>query len=576
MSVGRHHAWIAIGLPVLGGLGLLAGGLLLLPDRREVLHAQRRARPFAEPPAASLPPPAAPIATRPVTLPPAPPAIATAIPTADAASLAALTLRLIAQGQSVTTAQVAYDLVAAKRPTVALAYLNARPDGSAPPTWALHVDLLRQAGRTTEAAAMVTRAARARSGVAAADLVAAAYAIDRPDLVIAAAAQGAIPPPDAPLALDLARRADKAGRTEWIAMLDRATKADWRGADPWLAIRVATRAGNTAAALRAADRLPADQREAARETIVTTAGDRDGLRRLLLARADAPDAPVATIAEQMLAAGFRDDAVGVLRRAATGQPVAGPATQRLLYLMGPRPAADDLAWLRQQTMRGTPAEQIDWIDIYARRDRPAAALAFVSRHPLAAQTDVMLTRLSLARAADDDKAARVLASALLNARDLDPAQLRAVAAAAPADPAQAGTLARRRIAAGVADPRDAIDLAWAAWNAGDVAATMQWLRDHLATTPDDPVALRLMADAQARTVGAAAARPWLERALAQTPPNSRARAELLDRLGRRAEAIAIVETLRADAPQDRSLAALHARLLIAQGQPGRARTVLSR
>jgi predicted Zn-dependent protease len=49
---------------------------------------------------------------------------------------------------------------------------------------------------------------------------------------------------------------------------------------------------------------------------------------------------------------------------------------------------------------------------------------------------------------------------------------------------------------------------------------------------------------------------------------------LLDRLGRRNEAVNLVEALRVDAPQDRALAALHARLLIAQGQPGRARTVL--
>lgn len=83
-----------------------------------------------------------------------------------------------------------------------------------------------------------------------------------------------------------------------------------------------------------------------------------------------------------------------------------------------------------------------------------------------------------------------------------------------------------------------------------------------------------MADVQAKLGGTSAARPWLERALSQTPPQSRARAELLDRLGRRAEAVTLVEALRVEAPQDRALAALQARLLIAQGQPGRARTVL--
>jgi len=36
----------------------------------------------------------------------------------------------------------------------------------------------------------------------------------------------------------------------------------------------------------------------------------------------------------------------------------------------------------------------------------------------------------------------------------------------------------------------------------------------------------------------------------------------------------LVETLRSETPQDRSLAALHARLLITEGKPGLARAVL--
>ena len=572
MSVERHHNWLAVGVPMLAGVTLLGGGLLLLPDRREVLHAARRAQPL--PPPAAVIHAAIPIA-RPVALPPAPPSIGAEIPTADAARLAALTAQSIRDGQAATTLQVAYDLIAARRPAVALAYLAMRPDGSTAATWRLRVDLLRQTGRAADAATLVAQAAGTRGAVPAKELIAAAYAIDRPELLITAAASGAIPPPDAALALNLARRADRTGRGDLIAALDRATCADWRGADPWLAIRVAKREKDTAAALRAVDRLPVDQRDAAREAILTDAGDREELRRMLLARAAAPNAPVEMLAEQLLATGHRDDAEAVLRQAAAGRPVTHAATQRLLYLMGPRPAADDLDWLKQQTMRGDPAEQPGWLDIYAQRDRPAEALAFLSRHPLAARTDVMLTRLSLARAAGNTSAARNLAAALLDGRPLDAAQLRRLSAAAPTDIAAAGTLAKRRVAAGVAEPRDALDLAWAAWNAGDAAGTIRWLRDHLQTTPDDPVALRLMADAQARTGGTAAARPWLERALAQTPPDSRARAELLDRLGRRAEAVAAVERLRANAPQDRTLVALHARLLIAQGQPGRAKLVLA-
>ncbi|MGO4863712.1 hypothetical protein ACTP2L_09145, partial [Campylobacter jejuni] len=122
-----------------------------------------------------------------------------------------------------------------------------------------------------------------------------------------------------------------------------------------------------------------------------------------------------------------------------------------------------------------------------------------------------------------------------------------------------------------AAPRDRMDLAWSAWNAGDAPRTVQILRDYLASDGDDLPALRLMADAQAKIGGDRAARPWLEKALAQTPADSRAYAELLDRLGRRREAVALVERLRRTTPADRQLVALQARLLIADGQPGRAR-----
>ncbi|MEG8017138.1 hypothetical protein [Sphingomonas sp. LR55] len=261
MRIDRRRGRLAIVLPAIAGLGLLAGGLLLLPNAREIRHAERRAQPVPAPvPASSMP--AAPVP--PPVLPPLHPTIAAQIATADAAALAALTVRLIAEGQPVSTLQVTYDLVAAKRPAVALDYLAIRSDGATAATWRLRVDLLRRAGRTADAAVLVTQATQKRGPVAAEDIVAAAYAIDRPDLVIAAAANHVIPPPDATLSLDLARRADTAGRGDLIALLDKATAANWRAADPWLAIRVAARANDTAAGLRAADYLPVAQRPAAR------------------------------------------------------------------------------------------------------------------------------------------------------------------------------------------------------------------------------------------------------------------------------------------------------------------------
>lgn len=564
---GGDQRWLAIGVPMVAGGGVLLAAVLLLPGRTEVLHVERRAQPVAA--SIALPPPL------PVAAPSTGsrlPVLADAIARADAGELAALTMRLQAAGQKVTTLQVAYDLKAAGRGPVALAYLAARPDGQAAETWPLRIDLLAEGGRRDAAVALFDKA----KGVPGPAIVAAAYALDRPDLLVAAAERGTIPRPDAALSLDLARRLERAGQGALIARLDR-VGSDWRARDPWLAIRVAQAAGDQQGALAAAGLLPVDQRDAAREAILTRAGDRAGLRRMLLARAEAPGADILPIAEQLLATGARDDAVAVLATAVGQGGPDGPAARRLLYLLGPRPGARDVAWLRQRTLAGTPAQQLDWIAAYADRDRPGEAAAFLARHPLADRTPVLLTRLRLAQAAGDDGAGRAVLARLLDGRALTADAVRAAGDAMPRkpDPAQLAALLRARVATGIAAPRDRMDLAWSAWNAGDAPRTVQILRDYLASDGDDLPALRLMADAQAKIGGDRAARPWLEKALAQTPADSRAYAELLDRLGRRREAAALVERLRRTTPADRQLVALQARLLIADGQPGRARMLLS-
>lgn len=102
---------------------------------------------------------------------------------------------------------------------------------------------------------------------------------------------------------------------------------------------------------------------------------------------------------------------------------------------------------------------------------------------------------------------------------------------------------------------------------------MGYLQGYLRDRPDDRAALRLMADAQAKLKGDVAARPWLEQLLAITPP-SIDRADLLNRLGRTSDAMALVEMLRRVSPGDRRLDIMLSRLLIASGDPGRARKVL--
>lgn len=566
--------WLAIGVPALAGLTMLSAAVLLLPGQLEVRHAERRAHPTPVTASVALLPPTLPLSVIPADRPPPLPAIAATIRTADAPTLVALTRRLIDAGEQVTTLQVAYDLAAAGRGAVALAYLAARPDGDSAASWPLRMDLLVKAGRRAEATALLTRTVTTPGAIPAPAIVAAAYTLDRPDLLVTAAARGAIPRPDAALTLDLVRRLAAGKRYDLIATLDR-VGGDWRRKDPWTAIRVAEARGDRDGALAAAGLLPAAQVDAAREAILVQAGDTASLRGQLLARADAAGADLPGLAERLLALGARDDATALLMRATATGGSDGATARRLLYLLGPHPDARDLAWLRQRTLAGDADEQRQWLAAYAERDRPAEALAFLGRHPLADRIETLLTRLTLANAAGDGAAARALLARLLDGRALSVAQLRAVSAATPRriDPAQAAALARARIAAGIAAPHDRMDLAWSAWNGGDATRTIAVLRDQLTDAPGDVAALRLMADAQAKTNGAAAARPWLERALAATPGAGRTRAELLDRLGRSREAVVMVERLRAADPGDRALANLHTRLLIARGEPGRARMV---
>lgn len=467
---------------------------------------------------------------------------------------------------------------AADTATAGQAVDPAAPDPAAPPasapTWRQRFEAARAGTDPASAAALLAQAAAGPSDVPDADIIAAGYALDRPDLILRAATSGAIAPPDPALTLDLARRLET---TDLIPALDRVARSDWRAADPWLALRIAKRRGDTRAALQAAARLPAADRTAAEEDILRRSGNRAALAALLRRQASAPGADQAAIAERLLAAGDRDGAILALQATAARLPAGAPAARRLLYLLGPRPAPRDVAWLLQRASGGPAGARLDWLLAYAVRATPQAALAELARHPLAGQTEVLITRLQLARSARDEAAARTAAAQLLDGRRLAPAEVKRIAAVAPANlRARFEDKALPQLAkAGAITPEQRLDRAWAAWNRGDAAGTAAILDVYLEDRGDDAAALRLRGDAEAKLAGDRAARPWFERALARTPSPSRGAVELLERLGRRGEATAMVTRLRSTRPDDRALAALHARLLIAQGEPGRAREVLA-
>ena len=495
--------------------------------------------------------------------------LATSTTSADLPTLVAIT-RQIEQHEPVASARVAWDILAGNRPNVAHAWLEQRPDRAAPALWPLRFELGRRSGDMGLMRSMVQSAAMRPGTAPPAQLIAAAYAAQMPEAIVTAAEHRAVPPLDAALSLDLVRRAVSARRADLVARIDRAGTPAWRNADPWLALTLARAAGDYGSALHYAALLPSG-RDEARRSLILASGDRPAIRSLLLEQAAAPGARRAPIAQQLLDNGFRADAIAVLQAESAGLPPSDPSAARLLYLMGPRPDASGLQWLRTMAAR-----QPDWRQPYLEREKPAAALAWLGAQSTAATTPDLLQRLRLASAAHDGKAGADLVALLLDGRALSPAELALVAANAPPrlDSRWALALSRARLASGSGLPQDRLDLAWDAWKRGRAEEARAQLEPYLAARPNDGPALRLMAEIAKKRGGDKGARPWWERALATTAPTSLERAQVLEQLGRTGEALAVIQTLRAAAPTDRRLTAFYGRLLVASGDPGRARKVL--
>jgi tetratricopeptide (TPR) repeat protein len=561
---------------------LLAMSTLLLPNASDVMAALRRAKPLTPAPVVS---PASAMTGAPArtsealaslfaqgqTLQPAElrQLLAWSTRSGTAATLGAIATRL-GQQEPVPTVQVAYDLLAAGRPAVAMAFLEGRPERDAPATWRLRLELHLQAHDLPFAQEMVRHAAVTRGAVPTTDFVQGAYAAGLPGALLSAAEHRVIPPLDAARSLDLARQAQASGRFDLIARIDRAGTPGWRSQDPWLAMAVAQHAGDVAGALHYAALLPQGA-AAARRSIIIASHDRQAIRAMLLEEGRADPAQLPSAAQQLLDTGFRADAIALLQQGCTRCAPDDAQAARLLFLMGPRPPATGLAWLR---MRAETDSR--WIKPYVNREAPGAALAFLQSRPDADATPVLLDRLALAVAARDRAGAGQALDRLLDGRPLSAAQAGAVTAASPPwlDRKTTLALSRMRVRSGAELPGDRLDLAWDGWNRGDMGTAQENLLRHLSRKPDDAAALRLMAEIERRRAGDRGARPWLEKALAATPGATADRARLLEQIGRLDEALVLVRGLRQSTPHDRRLQAMEGRLLVASGDPGRARKEL--
>lgn len=559
---------------------VLALSITLMPSASDVLAALRRSRPLAAPVPAPSTAAGVPVRTPEVLASmfakgqPLLPGELRQLLFWSTKSASADTLTSIASQLAlhdpVPTAQVTYDILASGRADVALAFLEGRADRDIPANWLLRLNLHRQANDLPFAQAMVRRAASTPGVAPAADFVQGAYAAGLPGELLTAAERRIIPPLDKARSLDLARQAQATGRSDLIARIDRAGTPDWRSADPWLAMTVAQDAGNVAGALHYAGLLHNGAVEA-RRAIVLASRDQSAIRAMLIEDGRSKEGNLPSAAQQLLAAGFRTDAIALLQEACSRCAPGDPLAARLLFLMGPRPGAAGLAWLR-----GKADADTRWLKAYIDRASPATALAFLQARPERDDIAMLLDRLRLAGAARDKAAAAQALDRLLDGRSLSAEEARAVTAATPAglDRRTGLALAHMRARSGAELPNDRLDMAYDAWGRRDLIGARDHLVRHLSRVPGDPAALSFMAEIERRRLGDKAARLWLEKALAATPGATIDRARLLEQLGRFDEALPLVRGLQRATPTDRRLQAMAGRLLVATGDPGRARKEL--
>ncbi|MBB4285987.1 tetratricopeptide repeat protein [Roseospira goensis] len=320
-------------------------------------------------------------------------------------------------------------------------------------------------------------------------------------------------------------------------------------------------------------------------------GQTQALARFWRARAARPDlgAPErAQLAYKLLEIGDKAAAEPLFRRLAEGAPPTADAVSNLLYLWGPRPRADELAWLEQRARAAGADDLGGWLAHLVDRGAAGRALALLDDRPDALADPAVLD--VAVRAAERDGDGMALRRFL--ALSLDPSQPVALDADALLGHArialwrglprlaQAGfqTVLNRR-------PNDAEALAGlgkAAYAAEDWRAAQAALGQVMRGGGADWESTLYYADVLRRSGGERAARAYDARALAaldrvedgDSLAIQRTRAMLLARLGRTEEAERLYTRLIALHPGDVTLRTAYANSLLDRGEIARAEAVL--
>lgn len=324
-----------------------------------------------------------------------------------------------------------------------------------------------------------------------------------------------------------------------------------------------------------------------RDTL-TRLGRKADLRRYLLARATDDRLPADKRREPvsaLLALGDKAGAEQALQRLAGGQGPQGEDFRQLAYLWGPRPPAAGLDWIEARAKAaGSPAEQAAWYDRLAEYGGGRRVIAGLAAQGAAPVQPALKTPYieALAAAGKGKELAEAVRAAL--PEEAAPDRLRRYARLAEqtgqraaASQAWTALLARKP------DDADALrQLGMLAYDENRLADAERLLRRYVATGPDDYEAHYFLGEALTALKRPTVAIPFYRTALAQLRARAtrgdaatQTEANLLNRLGKVDDAVALFEGLRKRRPADRQLKADYASMLIENGRLPEARRVLA-
>ena len=298
-----------------------------------------------------------------------------------------------------------------------------------------------------------------------------------------------------------------------------------------------------------------------------------------------PSALRTQVAFRLLEAGDKTSAERVFRSLASSAAPEDAVTRQLLFVWGPRPQSAQMDWLEARARTASRDTKARWLRLLAERGGAARVVKLVDKSSRQTEAeDVFEVLLDALQTTGDKAALRVsLQENAARSRSAPVLVHMARLAGLLRDAGLERQLLDTALAAGAQEPQLHKALGLLAYRVHDIPTAERWLAAFNAATGGDYETYRALGEIrlQRRDVDGARqsfelAMTALERSGDTDPPAQAAKASLLHRLGRTAEARQQYDALIAKRPQDDDLRADYVSMLLSIGDPASAQTLLTR